>query len=77
MSRTDRALIETAAAEASAWASDKLKTQEDALLDELRRRGMQVGVPDAEAFRAKGRPAVERLFQTEWPVTTWEAVLAQ
>lgn len=25
----------------------------------------------------KGKPAVEQLFKTEWPITTWEEVLAQ
>jgi hypothetical protein len=38
---------------------------------------MQVVIPDADAFRQKGKPAVEQLFKTEWPVTTWAKVLAQ
>jgi hypothetical protein len=25
----------------------------------------------------KAKPAVEELFQKEWPVTTWQEVLAQ
>ena len=38
---------------------------------QLQRKGMQVIIPDAESFRVKGKPAVEELFKTEWPVTTW------
>jgi len=38
---------------------------------------MQVVIPDADSLREKGKPAVEQLFKTEWPVTTWAEVLAQ
>jgi len=38
---------------------------------------MQVIIPDAESFRVKAKPAVEGLFQKEWPVTTWAEVLAE
>jgi len=38
---------------------------------------MQVVIPDAESFRVKAKAAVEGLFQKEWPVTTWQEVLAQ
>jgi hypothetical protein len=38
---------------------------------------MQVVIPDADSFRAKAKPAVEQLFKTTWPVTTWAEVLAQ
>jgi hypothetical protein len=38
---------------------------------------MQVVIPDAESFREKAKPAIEELFRKEWPVTTWQAVLAQ
>jgi hypothetical protein len=38
---------------------------------------MSVTTPDAEAIRVKAKPAVEELFRTSWPVTTWEEVLAQ
>jgi hypothetical protein len=35
-----------------------------------------VVIPDADSFRVKARPAVEELFKKEWPVTTWQDVLA-
>jgi hypothetical protein len=47
------------------------------VLVDLQRKGMQVVIPDAESFRVKAKPAVEELFQKEWPVTTWQEVLAQ
>jgi hypothetical protein len=43
----------------------------------LQRKGMQVVIPDADAFRATAKPAVDELFKTQWTVTTWEEVLAQ
>lgn len=77
LSKADQDLIVRAAKEATAWANQKIKTGEAALLVDLQRKGMQVVVPDAESFRVKAKPAVEELFKKEWPVTTWAAVLAQ
>ncbi len=77
LSKADRDMVVKAAAEATAWANDKIKAGENQLLVDLQRKGMQVVIPDAESFRAKGKPAVEQLFKTEWPVTTWAEVLAQ
>jgi tripartite ATP-independent transporter DctP family solute receptor len=62
---------------ATAFATQKMLDSESALLVSLADSGMVVGVPDADAIRAKARPAVEALFATEWPVTTWDEVLAQ
>lgn len=73
----DQALIVKAAKEAETWANNKIKTRETALLVELQRKGMQVVIPDAESFRVKAKPAVEELFRKEWPITTWQEVLAQ
>ncbi|MDD4896412.1 MAG: TRAP transporter substrate-binding protein [Atribacterota bacterium] len=58
------------------WANDKIKKGETDILVDLQKKGMQVVIPDAVAFREKGKPAVEELFRTEWPVTTWEEILA-
>jgi tripartite ATP-independent transporter DctP family solute receptor len=77
LSKADQDLIVQAAKEATAWANQKMKTGEAALLVDLQRKGMQVVIPDAESFRAKGKPAVEELFKTQWSVTTWAEVLAQ
>lgn len=77
LSKDDRNLILKASKEASDWANEKIIKGERNLLIELQRKGMQVVIPDADAFREKGKPAVEELFRTEWPVTTWAEVLAQ
>ena len=77
LSKNNQGLILKAAKEASNWANDKIKKGETKLLIDLQRKGMQVVIPDADAFREKGNPAVEELFKTEWPVTTWAEVLAQ
>jgi tripartite ATP-independent transporter DctP family solute receptor len=77
LSKGDQKLVVDAARQAAEWANEKIKKDEKKLLVELQRKGMQVVIPDAESFREKGKPAVEELFKTEWPVTTWAAVLAQ
>jgi TRAP-type C4-dicarboxylate transport system substrate-binding protein len=75
--KADQDLIVKAAAQASDWTNEGIKKEEKKLLIELQRKGMQVVIPDADSLREKGKPAVEQLFKTEWPVTTWAEVLAQ
>ena len=77
LSKGDQGLVLKAAKGASRWANDKMKNDELKLLIDLQRKGMQVIIPDADSFLEKGKPAVEGLFKTEWPVTTWKEVLAQ
>ncbi len=77
LSREDQGLVNRAVEEATEWANNKIRTGETALLIELQRKGMTIVIPDADLFRAKGKPAVEALFAKEWPVTTWQEVLAQ
>jgi tripartite ATP-independent transporter DctP family solute receptor len=77
LSKEDQNLILKASKEACDWANEKMTKVEKALLIELQRKGMQVIIPDADSFRDKARPAVEQLFKTTWPVTTWAEVLAQ
>jgi TRAP-type C4-dicarboxylate transport system substrate-binding protein len=77
LSRADQDLVAQAAREACDWANAKMKGGELELLIALQRKGMQVVIPDADTFRAKAQPAIEALFEKEWPVTTWAEVLAQ
>jgi TRAP-type C4-dicarboxylate transport system substrate-binding protein len=77
LSSADQALVVQAGKEACDWANNKMKTGELEFLLNLQRRGMQVVIPDADAFRAKAKPAVDELFKTQWSVTTWADVLAQ
>ena len=76
MAKADQDLIVRTAKEAEAWANNKIKSGEAAILVDLQRKGMQVVIPDAESLRVKAKPAVEELFKKEWPVTTWQEVLA-
>ena len=77
LAKADQDLVVKAVAQATDWANEGIKKEEKKLLIELQRKGMQVVVPDADSLREKGKPAVEQLFKTEWPVTTWAEVLAQ
>jgi len=77
LSKADQDLIIKAGKEACDWASTKMIGSEKGVLLELQRKGMQVVIPDADSFREKAKPAVEQLFKTTWPVTTWAEVLAQ
>jgi tripartite ATP-independent transporter DctP family solute receptor len=77
LSKKDQGLILKASKEACNWANEKIRKGETKILIDLQKKGMQVVIPDADLFREKGKPAVEELFRTEWPVTTWKEVLAQ
>ncbi len=77
LSRADQDLVVKAGKEACDWANARMKSGEGEYLLNLQRRGMQVVIPDADAFRAKAKPAVDELFKTQWSVTTWEEVLKQ
>lgn len=77
LSPEDQDLVRECVEEACQWATEKIKTGESDLLAELQELGMEIVYPDADAIREKAKPAIEELFVTEWPVTTWEEVLAQ
>ncbi len=77
LSPADRKLVMDSMAKACEWATAKTKTNENNLLAQLKAAGMTISTPDAAAIRAKAKPAVEQLFKTAWPVTTWQEVLAQ
>ncbi len=73
----DQQLVKAAIRKASDWATAKTTTNESDLLPKLQAAGMTVSIPDAAAIRIKAKPAVEQLFKTAWPLTTWQEVLAQ
>lgn len=77
LSDRQRRRVTAALKEAAAFGTAKMKESEATLLETLQAEGMTVVNPDAEAIRAKARPAVDDLFRTDWPVTTWDEVLAQ
>lgn len=69
-------IVVQAGKEATDWASNTIVNEEGNLIKELEAKGMQIIQPNAEAFREKAKSAVEELFKSEWPVTTWEEVLS-
>lgn len=73
----DQDLVKKCIEEACQWATEKIQSGESELLAKLQELGMEMVYPDADAIREKAKPAIEELFATEWPVTTWEEVLAQ
>jgi tripartite ATP-independent transporter DctP family solute receptor len=77
LSKPEQELVVKASKEACDFANAKMKAGEGKILEGLKAKGMTVVIPDAESFRAKAKPAVEKLFKTEWPVTTWAEVLKQ
>lgn len=77
LSKSDQKRVMKAMQEASEWATAKTKTNETELVNQLKSAGMTVTNPDADAIREKAKSAIEALFKSEWPVTTWEEVLAQ
>ncbi|GAK55137.1 transporter [Candidatus Vecturithrix granuli] len=71
-----QAIIKEAGKEAADWGSQKIIDGEAELIADLKAKGMEVVIPDADAFREKAKPAVEQLFKEQWPVATWEEVLS-
>ncbi|TCT17113.1 TRAP-type C4-dicarboxylate transport system substrate-binding protein [Natranaerovirga pectinivora] len=77
LKKQERRLVERAMKEASEWATQVTMDSDNARLEYLQNAGMTLGYPDADAIRELAKPAIEELFINEWPVTTWEEVLAQ
>jgi TRAP-type C4-dicarboxylate transport system substrate-binding protein len=70
-------LVQECMQEASEWATQVTIESDGARLQQLEEAGMSVSYPDGDAIRNLAKPTIEELFITEWPVTTWEEVLAQ
>jgi len=76
LSEKDQQIVLEAGKEASEWATNEILENETQILIDLQKKGMVVVIPDKKAFFEKAKPVVEKLFKTEWPVTTWEEVLS-
>ncbi len=80
LSKDDQKLVVDLMTEACAWATQRLKDNESNIIERLKAHGMKVITLDAvvaQQIREKAKPAVEELFRTTWPVTTWDEVLRQ
>lgn len=80
LSKADQELFVKTAEKVCDNATKKLLASENDILRLLMDNGMTVIYLDAKTMsqiREKAKPAVEELFKTTWPVTTWEEVLRQ
>ncbi|AEH51085.1 TRAP transporter substrate-binding protein [Pseudothermotoga thermarum] len=80
LSKDDQKLVVDLMTEACNWATQRLKENESNIIERLKAKGMKVLTLDetvAQQLREKAKPAVEELFKTAWPVTTWDEVLKQ
>lgn len=80
LSKADQELFIKTAEKVCDNATKKLLASENDILKLLMDNGMTVIYLDAKTMsqiREKAKPAVEELFKTTWPVTTWEEVLRQ
>lgn len=80
LSAEDQELIKAIMAEVCNWATEKIKDNENNIIAELQKLGMKVIVLNEDVLqkiREMAEPAIEELFKTTWPVTTWAEVLAQ
>lgn len=76
LSPADLAVVEKAAAEATAFGDDYAKQGEDQLIQDLVKGGMTLIEPDRESFRKAAEPAVEKLFKEQWTAVSLEEVRA-
>ncbi len=80
LSKADQELFVKTAEKVCDNATKKILASENDILRLLMDNGMTVIYLDAKTMsqiREKAKPAVEELFKTTWPVTTWEEVLRQ
>lgn len=80
LSKADQELFVKTAERVCDNATKKLLASENDIIKLLMENGMTVIYLDSKTMsqiREKAKPAVEELFRTTWPVTTWEEVLKQ
>jgi TRAP-type C4-dicarboxylate transport system substrate-binding protein len=75
LSSSDKKLVAENMRKACEWATQKTKDSDSSKLKELQTTGMTIITPKADAIREKAKPAIEDLFKSGWPVTTWAEVL--
>jgi len=62
--------------EAAEWATKTTIDGESAVIADLEKKGMNIVKADQKAFFEKAKPAVDKLFETDYPVTTWKEILS-
>jgi TRAP-type transport system periplasmic protein len=69
-------LVMQAGRDAAAWATKTTLDGESAVIADLEKKGMKIVKADQKAFFDKAKPAVDKLFETDYPVTTWKEILS-
>jgi TRAP-type transport system periplasmic protein len=69
-------LVMQAGKEAAEWATKTTMDGESSVIADLEKKGMKVVQADQKAFLEKARPAVDKLFEVDYPVTTWKEILS-
>jgi len=69
-------LVMQAGKEAAEWATKTTIDGESAVIADLEKKGMNIVKADQKAFFEKAKPAVDKLFETDYPVTTWKEILS-
>ena len=69
-------LVMQAGKEAAEWATKTTIDGESAVIADLEKKGMKIVKADQKAFFEKAKPAVDKLFETDYPVTTWKEILS-
>lgn len=75
LSEEHRTCIDDASAEAAEMGTQMAQEANDGFLQELQDAGMEVIQPDREAFIEAAREPLQRLFDSEFTVTTYEDVM--
>jgi TRAP-type C4-dicarboxylate transport system substrate-binding protein len=74
LSAKQRETFDQAVKEAIAYGDELSAKSEEDLLGKLKAAGMQVTKPDYAPFMAKAKPAIDKLFQDSWSVTTADEI---
>jgi tripartite ATP-independent transporter DctP family solute receptor len=74
LSAKQKEIVDQAAKEALAYGDELSTASEKALGEKLKQAGMQFTQPDAAAFMAKAKPAIDKLFGEDWSVTTADEI---
>lgn len=69
-----KTIIDESAKECLAYGTELSDKAESELLQELKDNGMEVTEPDRNEFREKAMPAINKLFESDWEVTTMEEI---
>jgi tripartite ATP-independent transporter DctP family solute receptor len=69
-------LVMQAGKDAAEWATKSTVDGESAVIADLEKKGMKIVKADQKAFFDKAKPAVDKLFETDYPVTTWKEILS-